>query len=216
MALLSFPSLLLLLLSLLLWLATARGRAMGSLANIAHLFANGGATLRCPTIKTRTEWGASAPTRPLQPRDAAQATATALRVMPICANACSDANTCPAVLRRLQAAHKQQNWADIAYHFLIAPDGAVFGGRAWNRPGPRSMGSARTLQVAFLGSYARRNINLQEVISLWSLKQCLQQRQRLSENFTVILGPPIPESSCGGGQLFQQFRRWQSAGQLPR
>lgn len=203
----ALPALLLSLLGL------ALGLPLG--ANIAHLFANG-ALLRCPTVVTRADWGARAPARPLQPRGDAQATALVLRVTPLCATACSNATTCPAALQSLQASHMQrENWADIAYHFLIAPDGRVFSGRPWNRPGPASLGSARTLQVAFLGSYASRNINMQEVISLWSLKQCLQQRQRLSENYSLVLAAAESPTACGGERLFQQFRRWQSAGQMP-
>ncbi len=34
-----------------------------------------------------------------------------------------------AELRAIQRGHQEQGWGDIAYHFLIAPDGRVFAGR---------------------------------------------------------------------------------------
>lgn len=188
--------------------------ALGSFPT--NVFANG-ALLRCPMLVSRSNWNARGATNSLQARTGARVSATILQITPVCATGCTNESTCAAAVRRLQTDHMRQphNWADIAFHFLIAPDGKIFRGRAWNQPGPSNMGSPRALHVAFLGNYAHRNINLQEVISLWSLMQCLQQRHRLTENYALLLTSP-DEATCNGRGLFRQIRRWQRAGQLPQ
>ena len=57
-------------------------------------------------------------------------------------------------VRNIQAFHQgpTRKWADIAYSFLVAPDGTIFEGRGWGKQGAHTKGyNSSSVGIAFIG-----------------------------------------------------------------
>lgn len=60
----------------------------------------------------------------------------------------------PVTVRNIQSFHqgKARKWADVAYNFLVAPDGIIFEGRGWTTTGAHARGQNSTsIGVAYIG-----------------------------------------------------------------
>ena len=60
----------------------------------------------------------------------------------------------PQTVRNIQAFHQgpTRKWADIAYSFLVAPDGTIFEGRGWGKQGAHTKGyNSSSVGIAFIG-----------------------------------------------------------------
>ena len=60
----------------------------------------------------------------------------------------------PQTVRNIQAFHQgpTRKWADIAYSFLVAPDGTIFEGRGWGKQGAHAKGyNSSSVGIAFIG-----------------------------------------------------------------
>ena len=57
-------------------------------------------------------------------------------------------------VRNIQAFHQgpTRKWADIAYSFLVAPDGTIYEGRGWGKQGAHAKGyNSSSVGIAFIG-----------------------------------------------------------------
>ena len=57
-------------------------------------------------------------------------------------------------VRNIQAFHQgpTRKWADIAYSFLVAPDGTIYEGRGWGKQGAHTKGyNSSSVGIAFIG-----------------------------------------------------------------
>jgi hypothetical protein len=57
-------------------------------------------------------------------------------------------------VRNIQAFHQgpTRKWADIAYSFLVAPDGTIFEGRGWGKQGAHAKGyNSSSIGIAYIG-----------------------------------------------------------------
>ena len=60
----------------------------------------------------------------------------------------------PQTVRNIQAFHQgpTRKWADIAYSFLVAPDGTIYEGRGWGKQGAHTKGyNSSSVGIAFIG-----------------------------------------------------------------
>ena len=60
----------------------------------------------------------------------------------------------PQTVRNIQAFHMgpTRKWADIAYSFLVAPDGTIYEGRGWGKQGAHTKGyNSSSVGIAFIG-----------------------------------------------------------------
>lgn len=60
----------------------------------------------------------------------------------------------PQSVRNIQAFHQgpSRKWADIAYGFLVAPDGTIYEGRGWGKQGAHARGqNSVSIGIAFIG-----------------------------------------------------------------
>jgi hypothetical protein len=60
----------------------------------------------------------------------------------------------PQTVRNIQAFHQgpTRKWADIAYSFLVAPDGTIFEGRGWGKQGAHARGhNSSSIGIAYIG-----------------------------------------------------------------
>jgi len=97
-------------------------------------------------VVSRAEWGA-APAGSKTRLDAA-------RVSMLVLHHTTGRYAGPETVRQIQAFHQgqQRGWSDVAYNFLVAPDGTVFEGRGWDRVGAHARGlNSVSLGVAFIG-----------------------------------------------------------------
>ncbi len=104
---------------------------------------------------------------------------------------------------------KDRNWADIPYHFLIAPDGTVYEGR-----NPLTAGETATeydrsghLLICFLGNYEEQklNENLLDVLTKLIAKLCVQYH--ISPDTIASHRDHSSMTTCPGENIFAYFEK---------
>jgi hypothetical protein len=108
-----------------------------------------------PSLVSRSDWGADGPGSALVPHTPARI------ILSHNANPCCSDGSAAARLRADQAVHMQDNgWPDIAYHYIVAPDGTIFAGRAADRQSDSSYAAVNptydldgSLVIGVLGNY---------------------------------------------------------------
>jgi pimeloyl-ACP methyl ester carboxylesterase len=108
-----------------------------------------------PSLVSRSDWGADVPGSAFIPHTPARI------ILSHNANPCCSDGSAAARLRADQAVHMQDNgWSDIAYHYIVAPDGTMFAGRAADRQSDSSYAAVNptydldgSLVIGVLGNY---------------------------------------------------------------
>ena len=97
-------------------------------------------------IVSRKEWGAKPAT--------SRSKLVAGRVTTLVLHHTTGSYAGPQTVRNIQKFHQgpSRKWADIAYSFLVAPDGTIFEGRGWDTQGAHARGhNATSIGVAYIG-----------------------------------------------------------------
>lgn len=98
-------------------------------------------------VRLRTQWGAREPKSDIT----AEATKKRIAIHHTAGVAKSD----DKIVKDIQKSHMDgRGWSDIAYHFLVGPDGKIFEGRSLDYMGAHVAGhNKETLGLNFLGCY---------------------------------------------------------------
>ncbi|XP_065277171.1 peptidoglycan-recognition protein SC2-like [Emys orbicularis] len=109
-------------------------------------------TAGCPTIISRSQWGAQPPTSTVP----LSTPVPYVIIYHTAGSSCTSQASCSQVVRGIQNYHMDSNgWTDIAYNFLIGEDGNVYEGRGWSTVGAHASGwNDRSLGLAFLGTFS--------------------------------------------------------------
>ena len=97
-------------------------------------------------IVSREQWGAKPAT--------SRSKLVAGRVTTLVLHHTTGSYAGPQTVRNIQTFHQgpSRKWADIAYSFLVAPDGTIFEGRGWDTQGAHARGhNATSIGVAYIG-----------------------------------------------------------------
>ena len=161
---------------------------------------------QCPTIVSRSGWGARPansgilPTRPA-PWVVIHHTASA---------ACTTQAACSIQMRSIQNSHINTNgWADIGYNFLVGGDGLVYEGRGWGRQGAHSPGyNSRSVGISFIGTFTTELPVLAARNNAQALIRCGVNMGNISSAYWLIGHRQDIATECPGTSLFNEIRTW--------
>ncbi|MCX7777944.1 MAG: peptidoglycan recognition protein family protein, partial [Armatimonadetes bacterium] len=76
---------------------------------------------------------------------------------------------------------REQGWGDIGYHFLIAPDGAIWAGRPVGQSGAHTRGrNAHSIGVCLIGNFDEEELTERQRLSLIIVLNALLERFKLT------------------------------------
>ena len=117
----------------------------------------------------------------------------------------------PSTIRGIQAFHQgpQRGWADIAYNFLVAPDGTVFVGRGWEAQGAHAKGhNSRSVGIAYVGD-GRRPVPVE---AMQAIVQLAAEADTRFGSLRRVGHRDVGSTVCPGDLL---YRWWVSGAALP-
>lgn len=112
---------------------------------------------------------------------------------------------------------KNQGWSDIGYHFLIAPDGAIWAGRPIENAGAHTRGrNAHSVGVCLIGNFDEEELTARQRTSLIVTLSALLQRFKLTPQEINFHRDYAPYKSCPGMKLDKAIvRAWVSELEAP-
>jgi hypothetical protein len=111
----------------------------------------------------------------------------------------------PAWMRGIQSFHQgQRGWSDIAYNWLVSPDGDVYEGRGWTVQGGHTAGwNSRSVAVAYLGNGDRTVPN----DALSSIAAMMDEADRVFGRKLIRQGHrDVGKTECPGVVLYAWLR----------
>ena len=117
----------------------------------------------------------------------------------------------PSTIRGIQAFHQgpQRGWSDIAYNFLVAPDGTVFEGRGWAAQGAHAKGhNAKSVGVAYVGD-GRKPVPVEAMRAIFALAA---EAEVKFGSLRRVGHRDVGSTVCPGDLL---YRWWVSGAALP-
>ncbi|XP_039366945.1 peptidoglycan-recognition protein SC2-like [Mauremys reevesii] len=164
------------------------------------------AALGCPTIITRSQWGA----RPPRSRVPLKTPVPYVIIHHTVGNRCFNLASCSREVKGIQNYHMDSNrWPDIGYNFLIGEDGRVYEGRGWSTVGAHAKNwNHKSLGFSFLGNFSNRPPNAAALNAAQSLIQCAVKRGFLRRSYTLKGHRNVNPTSCPGNALYGVISRW--------
>ncbi|XP_075771585.1 peptidoglycan recognition protein 1 [Pelodiscus sinensis] len=164
------------------------------------------AVLGCPTIVSRSQWGARAP----RSRVHLRTPAPFVIIHHTAGNHCTSQAACSQQVKGIQNYHMDKNrWSDIGYNFLIGEDGRAYEGRGWTTMGAHAKNwNGKSLGFSFLGTFSNRAPNAAALNAARSLIQCAVSRGYLSRSYTLKGHRNVNPTSCPGNALYGVITRW--------
>ncbi|XP_063705326.1 peptidoglycan-recognition protein SC2-like [Culicoides brevitarsis] len=161
---------------------------------------------QCPSIVTRTEWGAipasstNLPTRP----------APWYVIHHTAGTSCSTKTTCSAEMRAIQHLHINTNgWADIGYNFLIGGDGLVYEGRGWGKQGAHAPGyNDKSVGISFMGTFTSGLPTSAALQAAKDLISCGVTLGHVAKSYSLIGHRQAVATECPGNKLFDEIKTW--------
>jgi hypothetical protein len=100
-----------------------------------------------------------------------------------------------------------RNWADIPYHFLIAPDGTIYEGRAVNTVGETATEYDPTghLLITCLGDYEKQEVPKEVITSLTKLIAFCSKKYGLPLETLSTHRDQSKQTNCPGKNLYRFF-----------
>lgn len=102
---------------------------------------------------------------------------------------------------------KDRNWADVPYHFLIAPDGTILEGRNVNTVGETNTEYDPTghLLICFLGNYGQQELNpkLLDVLTRFIAQCCI--KYNISPDTIATHRDHSKQTDCPGKNIYPYF-----------
>ncbi|EFA11602.1 peptidoglycan-recognition protein SC2 [Tribolium castaneum] len=161
----------------------------------------------CPTVISRSEWGARAP-KSSQPL--AQKPAPFVVVHHSDGSNCLSLQACKSRVKGIQNYHIDHNgWQDIGYNFLIGGDGNVYEGRGWGIWGahvPRY--NSKSIGICVIGNFQSTAPTQTQLDALKQLISCAQEGNYVQSDYRLIGHRQGSRTSCPGNQLFNEIGGW--------
>jgi hypothetical protein len=102
---------------------------------------------------------------------------------------------------------KDRNWADIPYHFLMAPDGTIYEGRDVNTVGETNTEYDPTghLLICFLGNYGEQELKPQALDILTKLIAHFCKKYDISPETIATHRDHSTQTTCPGKNIYPYF-----------
>ncbi|KAM9113726.1 peptidoglycan-recognition protein SC2-like [Pangshura tecta] len=164
------------------------------------------AALGCPTIVSRSQWGA----RPPRSRDPLSTPVPYVIIYHTAGSSCTSQASCSQLVRGIQDYHMDSNgWADIGYNFLIGEDGRVYEGRGWSTVGAHASGwNSVSLGFSFLGTFSSRTPNAAALNAAQDLIRCAVNRGSLSSSYALKGHRNVKATESPGEALYNVITQW--------
>ncbi|XP_075771384.1 peptidoglycan-recognition protein SC2-like [Pelodiscus sinensis] len=181
-------------------------RTMLLLTQVVWFAALCAVVLGCPTIVSRSQWGA----RPPKSRVPLKTPVPLLIIHHTDGKSCSSQAACSRVVKGIQNDHMDRNrWADIGYNFLVGEDGRVYEGRGWTTRGAHAPSMNKiSLGVSFMGSYTGRTPSPAALNAARGLIQCAISRGYLRRDYTLKGHRNVNPTDCPGNALYRLITKW--------
>lgn len=104
-------------------------------------------------------------------------------------------------IEAIRRAHRNQNWGDIGYHFLIDPSGRVWEGRplAWQGAHVKDNNEGN-IGICVLGNYEQQSITDRQVFALDNFLASTMRQYRIAKN-RVYTHREFRPTACPGRSL---------------
>lgn len=174
------------------------------------------AAAECPTIISRSEWGARAPVS----ETVFPATPTHIIMHQSDSPVCVQEADCKAMMRSFQRFHiDTHHRPDIAYNFMIGEDGNVYEGVGWGYVGTHTKNvDNKSIGIAMIGDFSSRIPNEKAMEALEALIQCAGDENHLTSNYKLLghrqVHGPVHGTECPGHKLYFHLRgmkNWSTA-----
>ncbi|XP_044256396.1 peptidoglycan-recognition protein SC2 [Tribolium madens] len=161
----------------------------------------------CPTIISRSEWGARAPK---SSKSLAQNPAPFVVVHHSADANCQNRQSCKNRVKGIQDYHMNHNgWQDIGYNFLIGGDGNVYEGRGWGIWGAHVPNyNSNSIGICVIGNFQSIAPSQTQLDALKQLISCAQEGNYIRDDYRLIGHRQGSRTSCPGNQLFNEISRW--------
>ncbi|XP_063913546.1 peptidoglycan-recognition protein SB1-like [Zophobas morio] len=161
----------------------------------------------CPTIISRSQWGAAAPKRVIRLR---QNPPPFVVVHHSDTPVCNSESQCKTRIKNIQSQHMKNNgWDDIGYNFVIGGDGNVYEGRGWGIFGshvPRYNG--KSIGIVLIGNFNTQRPPQTQLDALKNLIACAKENNYVKADYHLIGHRQGKVTECPGDQLFNEISNW--------
>ncbi|KAJ3623066.1 hypothetical protein MTP99_019323 [Tenebrio molitor] len=161
----------------------------------------------CPTIISRSEWGARAPK---SVKNLSQNPPPFVVVHHSDTPPCSTLSSCKSRVKNIQNYHMDnRGWQDIGYNFLIGGDGNVYEGRGWGIWGahvPRY--NSKSIGICVIGDFQNEKPPRKQLETLKNLISCAKDNGYVQSNYHLIGHRQGSQTTCPGKKLFDELKTW--------
>ncbi|XP_028130984.1 peptidoglycan-recognition protein SB1 [Diabrotica virgifera virgifera] len=160
----------------------------------------------CPTIISRSQWGASA---------AKSKTNLSRNPPPYVVIHHSETPPCPVTekckqrVKNIQYDHiNNRGWSDIGYNFLIGGDGNVYEGRGWGLQGSHCPNyNSRSIGICLIGDFQNHLPSAGQLEALKNLIDCGVQNNKISSSYKLIGHRQGRQTKCPGDALYEEVTK---------
>ncbi|KAM9113727.1 peptidoglycan-recognition protein SC2-like [Pangshura tecta] len=176
------------------------------LTRVVSLSALCAVSLGCPTIVSRSQWGAWSP----KSRASLKTPVPYVIIHHTAGNRCTSLLSCTEQVKGIQNYHvNKRGWSDIGYNFLIGEDGRVYEGRGWSTVGAHAKNwNSKSLGLSFLGTFTNGVPSTAALNAARSLIRCAVSRGFLSPTYTLKGHRNVSPTSCPGNALYGVISRF--------
>ncbi|KAM4640715.1 peptidoglycan recognition protein 1-like [Discoglossus pictus] len=162
----------------------------------------------CPTIISRSQWGAkgvNCHTRLSTP-------VSFVIIHHTEGASCNSQSSCSTQARNIQNYHiKTKGWCDIGYNFLVGEDGRVYEGRGWRAVGAHAINyNSKSIGISFIGSFTSRNPSAAAQNAAKSLIRCGVSKGFIRSNYILKGHRDVSSTDCPGNTFYRTVRTWPS------
>ncbi|XP_071564584.1 peptidoglycan-recognition protein SD-like [Temnothorax nylanderi] len=162
----------------------------------------------------RDKWGARPPSEPLR-----KMTLPVSHVI-IChtaSNFCTTQSKCANQLRIMQDYQIKNNFADIAYNFLVGGDGLAYIGRSWSYIGGHSGNyNSISIGIAFIGDFTSVVPPKTQLNAAKELIELGVRAGKIAPDYKLLGHRQAVKTKSPGDALYNEIKKWPHWSSQPR
>eukprot|EP00105_Crassostrea_gigas_P006403 XP_011420323.1 PREDICTED: peptidoglycan-recognition protein SC2 isoform X1 [Crassostrea gigas] len=164
-------------------------------------------TAGCPTIISRSEWGARTPTHH---NGRLPTTPGHVYIHHGATPGCHTKADCIQRVQSYQNYHMDSHgWSDIGYSFVIGEDGNVYEGRGWDTVGAHTLHhNTDGLGFCVMGNFMTHAPNDLAINAVKSLIHCGVQMGKITHNYVLKGHRDVGQTACPGDKLYALIKTW--------
>uniref|UniRef100_A0A8C2MXT9 Peptidoglycan recognition protein 3 n=3 Tax=Cricetulus griseus TaxID=10029 RepID=A0A8C2MXT9_CRIGR len=159
----------------------------------------------CPSIIPRSAWEARETHCPQM-----NLPAKFVIIIHTAGRSCNESVDCLVRVRDTQSFHiDNQDFCDIAYHFLVGQDGEVYEGVGWNIEGSHTYGyNDIAFGIAFMGNFVEKPPNAAALEAAQDLIRCAVAEGYLTPDYLLMGHSDVSNVLSPGQALYDIIKTW--------